>query len=94
MDTYFVVTINADGTFEMHSALPENLEKSHEITISEIYTVVKQIVQNVEAQMVADRVTNAVLSALAPQVEQTVPDKVKEKLKERGIKTESTEETA
>jgi hypothetical protein len=94
MDTYFVVTISADGTFDMHSELPKNLEKSHEITISEIYTVVKQIVQNVEAQMVADRVTNAVLSALAPQAEQTVPDKVKEKLKERGIKTDSSEETA
>jgi hypothetical protein len=44
MDTYFVVTINSDGTFEMHSEVPENLEKSHEITISEIYTIVKQIV--------------------------------------------------
>lgn len=92
MDTYFVVSINEDGTFEMHSELPETLTKNHEITISEIYTVVKQIVQNVEAQMVADRVTGAVLAALAPQAEQSVPDKVKEKLKERGIKTDSVKE--
>lgn len=93
METYFVVTVNEDGTFEMHSEVPENLEKKHDITISELYTVVKQIVQNVEAQMVADRVTSAVLAALSPQVEPTVPEKVKEKLKERGIQTDTEEKS-
>jgi len=93
METYFIVTINEDGTFELFSEVPENLDKKHDANISEIYTVVKQIVQNVESQMVADRVTAAVLAALTPQAEPTVPEKVKEKLKERGIQTESEEKS-
>jgi len=93
MKTYFVVTIKEDGTFELFSEVPENLEKKEDATISDIYTVVKQIVQNVEAQMVADRVTASVIAALTPQEQPTVPEKVKEKLKERGIKTESEEKS-
>lgn len=93
VETFFLITVNEDGTFTSYAELPEEkLEAGHTATNYDIYQACKQIVQEFETQILSDRVARTVLGALIPQVE-TPTDKIKDKLKERGINPESAAPT-
>jgi hypothetical protein len=90
IETYFVVVINADGTFSTTNAVPET-EAARPANTLDIYNVSKQIVQEVDSQILTDRIVSAVSQVIAAQNQPPaeVSAKVKEKLKERGIDPES-----
>lgn len=89
METYFLITVNTDGTLTSYAEIPEDLPKpGHTATNYDIYQAAKQIVEEFEMTMLADRVARQVVGTLIPQV-QSPADAIKDKLKERGISPES-----
>jgi hypothetical protein len=88
MKTYFLITVNEDGTLTSYAELPESLPEVTPATNYDIYQASKQIVEEFEMSILADRVARTVLGALLPPT--TSPaDAIKDKLKERGINPES-----
>ncbi len=93
VETYFLITVNEDGTLTSHTEIPAELpETKRQATTWDVYSTAKQIVEEFDRQLLVDRVVVGVVNALNPQVP-TVPDAVKEALKERGINPESTAPT-
>lgn len=85
VETYFLVTINEDGTIRTYADLPEELpEKKRNITNFDVFQTAKQISEEFENNLNADRIARAVAALLNPQ-SPSVSDTVKEALKERGI---------
>lgn len=93
IETYFVITLNTDGTLtsyaQMPTELPENLRPANNV---DIYNASKQIVEEFNNQLLAERVAQTVVAMLNP-TQPTVSDKVKDKLKERGIDPDSVTPT-
>ena len=88
VETYFLITINEDGTLTSYAELPETLpEANRTATNFDVFNTSKQIVDEFEQSLLVNKIVNGVLSALQPQ-EPSVPDAVKDKLKERGINPE------
>jgi hypothetical protein len=88
IETYFIVSINKDGTFSTGTSVPE-AEAARPATTLDIYNVSKQIVQEVESSLLTERIVSAMANVFASSKVDSVPDKVKDKLKERGIDPES-----
>jgi len=89
VETYFLITVNTDGTLTSYTDLPKEApEAARKANNFDVYEAAKQIVQEFDNQLLADRIARAVLSGLAPKAESTA-DKIKDALKERGIKPES-----
>ena len=85
-ETYFVITINSDGSFTSGDTIPEEVNRS--ASTLDIYNVSKQIVNEIDQQLLTERIVNALAPILSPPA-QDVPATLKEKLKERGIDPES-----
>lgn len=98
LETYFVVLVNDDGSFSTSATIPEEeLTATRPANNADVYTVAKQIVTEVDAQLLTDRITNSILRALSAPVEPTQADKIAEALQNRTIETDvtpATEETA
>jgi hypothetical protein len=89
METYFLITVNKDGTLTSYAELPEGLPAADRVATNyDIYQASKQIVEEFEMNILADRVARTVLGALAAP-SATPADAIKDKLKERGISPES-----
>lgn len=89
IETYFVITVNVDGTLTSYAKVPENLpEETRPANNWDIYQAAKQIVEEFENQRIADRVAQTIIAAMNPPAAK-VSDKVAEALKDRGINPES-----
>ena len=93
VETYFLITINEDGTLTSYAELPAELpEAARQANNYDVYQAAKQIVEDFDTNLMAQKVAQTVLSALAAQSAPqgpSVPSAVKDKLKERGIDPES-----
>jgi hypothetical protein len=93
VETYFLITINEDGTLTSYAELPETLpEVKRSANNYDVYQASKQIVEEFDSNLLASKVAQTVLVALQPQTP-NVSDAVKDKLKERGIDPESVTPT-
>lgn len=93
VDTYFLITVNEDGTLTSFTTIPEELPEVNRVANTfDVFQAAKQITEEFQNQLLADRVAQTVIAALSPQVESPV-DKIKDKLKERGIDPESVTPT-
>jgi len=89
VETYFLLTVNEDGTLTSYTEIPEELPEQKRVATNwDVYTTAKQIVEEFDRQLIVDRVVQGVASLLAPSIP-TPTDKVKDALKERGIDPES-----
>lgn len=90
IETYFVVTINTDGTLTSYAKVPEGLpEDARPANNLDIFEASKQIVEEFNNQLLADRIARTVVAALAPAPQEKVSDRLSALLEERGIKPES-----
>ena len=90
VETYFLLTINEDGTLTSLPEVPAELPEQKRVANNwDVYAAAKQIVEEFDRQLLVDRVVQGVLGALVPQAEPTPSDKVKDALKDRGIDPES-----
>ena len=88
VETYFLLTVNEDGTLTSYTEIPEELPEQKRVATNwDVYNSAKQIVEEFDRQLIVDRVVQGVASLLAPAP--TPTDKIKEALKERGIDPES-----
>ncbi|CAB4137706.1 hypothetical protein UFOVP325_68 [uncultured Caudovirales phage] len=91
VETYFLLTVNEDGTLTSYTEIPEELPEQKRVATNwDVYTTAKQIVEEFDRQLLVDRVVQGVVNVLVPQAAPTPTDKVKDALKERGIDPEST----
>lgn len=89
VETYFLITVNTDGTLTSYTDIPSDLPAvERKATNFDVYEAAKQVVQEFDNQLLADRIARLVVSQLAPKVESPA-DKIKDALKERGINPES-----
>ena len=89
VETFFLLSINEDGSLTSYTTLPEELpEAKRQATTWDVYQTAKQIVEEFDRKMLVDQVVQGVVGALMPPT-QSVQDKVKDALKERGIDPES-----
>ncbi|CAB4123697.1 hypothetical protein UFOVP46_76 [uncultured Caudovirales phage] len=90
IETYFLITVNTDGTLTSYAQIPTNLpEGIRPANNMDIYEAAKQIVDEFTNQLLADRIVRAVVSAMTPPPEEKVSDRLSALLEERGIKPES-----
>jgi hypothetical protein len=90
METYFLITVNKDGTLTSYAELPEEPLVAERVASNyDVYQAAKQIADEFEMGLLADRVASKVIATLMPPVI-TPADAIKDKLKERGINPEST----
>jgi hypothetical protein len=85
---YFLVTANSDGTFSTYPEVPKDLEAGHKATTYEMFTAMREIVQEMESSIMVDRIATRLAKILSP-VQPTPADRVADALKERGIQPES-----
>jgi hypothetical protein len=94
VETYFLLTVNEDGTLTSYTEIPEELPEQKRVATNwDVYTTAKQIVEEFDRQLLVDRVVQGVVNVLVPQAPVEPPTtkaKVKDALKERGIDPEST----
>ena len=89
METFFLITVNEDGTLTSYAEMPENLPEAKRVATNyDVYQAAKQIADEFEMGLLADRVATKVIATLMPPVT-TPADAIKDKLKERGINPES-----
>lgn len=90
VETYFLVTVTPEGGFVTYTKMPEEeLEAVRQATTADVFSISKQIVQEIEQSILVDRIVNTLAQAINPPQETPVSDKVKDALKERGIDPES-----
>jgi hypothetical protein len=91
VETYFLLTVNEDGTLTSYTDIPEELPEQKRVATNwDVYTTAKQIVEEFDRQLLVDRVVQGVVNVLMPPAPPTSSDKVKDALKDRGIDPEST----
>jgi len=91
----FVVNIYTDETFSVDLKKPDDAPETQEdSTVTDVYQWAHLLIKEVDEQRLIERFATTIIQLLTPPVEPTVPDVISEKLAERGIKPESTEETA
>jgi hypothetical protein len=89
-ETYFLITVNEDGTLTSYTSIPETLpEVNREATNWDVYSAAKQIVEEFDRSILVDRILQGVAGLVAPAPVATPTDKMKDALKERGIDPES-----
>lgn len=89
VDTYFLITVNEDGTLTSYTTIPDELPEANRVaTTFDVFQSSKQITEEFQNQLLADRVAQTVMAALSPKVDSPV-DKIKDALKDRGIDPES-----
>jgi hypothetical protein len=89
METFFLITVNKDGTLTSYAEMPEELPKAERVATNyDVYQAAKQIADEFEMGLLADRVASKVIATLMPPVT-TPADAIKDRLKERGINPES-----
>lgn len=70
VETFFVVTINEDGSFSTSATLPENpIESKRPATNADVYNISKQVITEVENQMLTDRIVSTLVQVLSPRQE-------------------------
>ena len=83
-ETYFIVILKEDGSFSTASEMPEEgIEANRPATNTDVYTVAKQLVTEIESQLLTDRIVGTLARLLTPPTEETVADKVADALKKR-----------
>jgi hypothetical protein len=86
VETAFLVTLYADGTFSAGLDPAEiGVEVKRQATASDVLTVSQSLVKEIEHGQLTERIAVTLMQLLTPPAQQTVPDSLKEKLKERGI---------
>jgi hypothetical protein len=91
----FVVNIYVDDTFSVDLAKPEDSpETQQDATVADVYQWAHQLIKEIDDQRLVERFASTLVQLLTPPQEASVPDVISEKLAERGIKPESSEETA
>lgn len=88
VDFYFLVTANSDGTFSTYAEIPKDLESDHPASTYEMFSSMREIVQEMDASIMVDRIVNRLAGVLAPPQPSTA-SRVADALKERGIQPES-----
>ncbi len=89
VETYFLVTVNADGSIGTLGELPAELPERGRVANNwDVYQTAKQITEEFEKSVLAERVAAQVVAALKPSIP-SVSDTVKDALKERGINPEA-----
>lgn len=90
VETYFLLTVNEDGTLTSYTEVPAELPEQKRVATNwDVYATAKQIVEEFDRQLLVDRVVQGIAGLLAPAPVATPSDKVKDALKERGIDPES-----
>ena len=90
VETYFLLTVNEDGTLTSYTEIPEEPPEQNRVATNwDVYTTAKQIVEEFDRQLLVDRVVAGMVKALTPPPVETPADIVKDALKERGIDPES-----
>jgi len=91
----FVVNIYVDDTFSVDLEKPADApETQKNATVSDVYQWANLIIKEIDDQRMVERLAAAIIQLLTPTPEPEVSEIISEKLAERGIKPESTEETA
>jgi len=90
VETFFLITVNEDGTLTSYTEIPEELPESKRVATNwDVYNTAKQIVDEFDRQILVDRVLQGVAAMLTPVEPPKPSGKVKDALKERGIDPES-----
>jgi hypothetical protein len=95
VETFFLITVNTDGTLSSYTEIPENMPvAARTANTFDVYQSSKQIVDEFEQSMLADRIAKTVVAQLNLPAKSEVPNRIKDALKERGIDPESVTPTA
>lgn len=93
VDTWFLITVNEDGTLTSYAEMPKDLpEAVRPANNYDVYQAAKQIVEDFEQTLLANRIASVISKTLNP-TQPSMSDKIKDKLKERGIDPESATPT-
>jgi hypothetical protein len=86
VETAFLVTLYADGTFSAGLDPAEHgVSVKRQATAGDVLAICQNLVKEIENGQLTERIAVTLMQLLMPPAEKSVPDAVKEKLKERGI---------
>lgn len=90
VETVFVVSVFADGTFSAALEQPEEkIEVKRVATVYDVLSISQALVKEIEHGQLTDRIVMSLIQLMQAATPPTPADAVKDALKDRGIDPES-----